>query len=77
MGQDLQAHDQKWLKGLPRKWGTRSLENITETNSSRSALLAGRSLKYMVSLLYPQHCILEGGIQECHGEAVIPKHPPE
>ena len=22
MGQDLQAHDRKWLKGLPRKQGT-------------------------------------------------------
>ena len=33
MGQDLQAHDRKWLEGLPRKQGTRSLETITETNS--------------------------------------------
>ena len=36
MGQDLQAHDRKWLEGLPRKQGTRSLETITEPNSSRN-----------------------------------------
>ena len=36
MGQDLQAHDRKWLEGLPRKQGTRSLETITETNSFRN-----------------------------------------
>ena len=36
VGQDLQAHDRKWLEGLPRKQGTRSLETITETNSSRN-----------------------------------------
>ena len=36
MGQDLQAHDRKWLEGLPRKQGTRSLETITETGSFRN-----------------------------------------
>ena len=36
MGKDLQAHDRKWLEGLPRKQGTRSLETMTETNSFRS-----------------------------------------
>ena len=36
MGQDLQAHDRKWLEGLPRKQGTRSLETITETGSVRN-----------------------------------------
>ena len=36
MGQDLQAHDRKWLEGLPRRQGTRSLETITETISFRN-----------------------------------------
>ena len=36
MGQDLQAHDRKWLEGLARKQGTRSLETITETISFRN-----------------------------------------
>ena len=36
MGQDLQAHDRKWLEGFPRKQGTRSLETITETGSFRN-----------------------------------------
>ena len=36
MDQDLQAHDRKWLEGLPGKQGARSLETITETNSFRS-----------------------------------------
>ena len=36
MGQDLHAHDRKWLEGLPRKQGTRSLETMTETNSFRN-----------------------------------------
>ena len=36
MGQDLQSHDRKWLEGLPRKQGTRSLETMTETNSFRN-----------------------------------------
>ena len=36
MGQDLQAHDRKWLEGPPRKQGSRSLETITETRSFRN-----------------------------------------
>ena len=35
-GQDLQAHDRKWLEGLPREQGTRSVGTITETNSFRN-----------------------------------------
>ena len=36
MGQDLQAHDRKWLEGLTREQGTRSLEPITETGMFRT-----------------------------------------
>ena len=36
MGQDLQAHDRKWLEGLPHKQGNRRLETIPETNSFRN-----------------------------------------
>ena len=36
MRQDVQAHDRKWLEGLPRKQGPRSLETITETISFRN-----------------------------------------
>ena len=38
MGQDLQAHDRKWLEGLPRKQGTRSLGTITETRSFHNGI---------------------------------------